>query len=288
LDRASTDRPTEADAPWDRLSGRLRVFTRHPLRNLGEYRAVRRHFKHPLRAMAIRVYPGEERLTHFELLDGRVIWLRAGRADRHIIWGNFLRDMYGLDGEERSFGLVLDVGAHIGAFAMYMAPRSKRLIAFEPAAENFELLRRNLGGPGHDHVEIHPLAVAGESGELEFHLSQKNSGGHGAFVRPENRRGEPVRVPAISLPVFLDEQGIDRVDVLKLDCQGTEYGIVESLEAWGLERIGRVVMEYHPYGEPDVVAARSEMIRRLERAGFRVAQRPRKKPDTGMIFAIRD
>jgi hypothetical protein len=54
-----------------------------------------------------------------------------------------------------------------------------------------------------------------------------------------------LQVPAISLQQILDECRLDRVDLLKLDCEGSEYPIIyeSPISCW--EKISLLSMEVH-------------------------------------------
>lgn len=57
--------------------------------------------------------------------------------------------------------LIVDVGANIGLFSLYMKQRHPRarILAFEPAPENFDALTRNLTLHGTADVVAHPYAL---------------------------------------------------------------------------------------------------------------------------------
>ena len=81
--------------------------------------------------------------------------LRYGSWDALIV-GNVLRGEYGaIDVRGK---VVVDVGAHIGGFAILAATRgARRVLAYEPAAENFRLLALNAAT--HPAIEAHRAAV---------------------------------------------------------------------------------------------------------------------------------
>ena len=58
---------------------------------------------------------------------------------------------------------------------------------------------------------------------------------------------KPVRAtaPCVSLGDLLDRRGVDRVDFLKVDCEGAEYEMFRTLDAGDWRRIDRVAMEFH-------------------------------------------
>jgi hypothetical protein len=82
-------------------------------------------------------------------------------------------------------------------------------------------------------------------------------------------QSDPVieRAPVKSLKHILDENGVDRVNYLKCDCEGGEYEIFRSLDDETFARIDKVAMEFHEYAPGQ---DRQILIDLLERHGFTV------------------
>jgi FkbM family methyltransferase len=169
---------------------------------------------------------------------------------------------------------VIDVGANAGLFSMLMLARfpRARVIACEPIAENCGLLRRNIAlNPSvRGQIEVHEAAVTGHPAE-SVRLFRENA--HDPSVvasvfqefSPEDR--EPVVVAAITLEQILSTHRLARVDLLKLDCEGSEYPIVYDTPAAVWPAIHAMVLEVHDLdGDTRNVAA---LTRRLEQLGYR-------------------
>jgi FkbM family methyltransferase len=125
------------------------------------------------------------------------------------------------------FGLAIDVGAHVGGTAAYMARHFERVIAFEAVPETFDLLCRNIPG----NVEARNQAVSDTIGEVLFeynprfsHLSHRHSG--------EKTLGKSQTVGPIPT-VTIDSLAVD-VTFLKVDVEGAEIevvrGAIETIE----------------------------------------------------------
>lgn len=278
-------------APWRRLA------LDGPVRAARDWRRFARQCRRPFRALLLRHYEGEPFLTRLDLRDGRQLWLRAGTDDARIALAVFFGDEYrtaAAAGGGR-LGVVVDVGAHIGSLSLRLQPRAERLLAFEAAPATFRVLERNLGG--RRGVELFPRAVAERPGTLRFYLSPDRGAKNSLFPALVRDATEAVDVEAVALPDVLAARGVEKIDFLKLDCEGAEYGIVRSLAAWGLERIRRLAMEYHPLpgvppadgGAVESAAASIEALEEtLRRAGFRLERVPHKRrAGRGMLYAWR-
>ncbi len=85
---------------------------------------------------------------------------------------------------------VINVGAHVGYFALLAARcvgPSGRVLAIEPAPENFALLQANVEQAGAGHVSLTNAAAWSTPGELELALSPINTGDHRVSGPDEDR-----------------------------------------------------------------------------------------------------
>jgi FkbM family methyltransferase len=151
---------------------------------------------------------------------------------------------------------ILDVGAHVGSFTVLCPewwPEAK-IVAVDPHPESFELLARNTA-----HIQDAQLlrinaAIAASDGQCLLASSVSNSR-VGEYVVElwedlDPRYGDfGVSVPAITTEALwerLNEFGITEVDLLKLDCEGAEYTILETLSHNGfLADVGWIRGEWH-------------------------------------------
>lgn len=172
-----------------------------------------------------------------------------GAVDRAILREVWERDVYGVRDVPRPPRTVLDVGAHLGGFAVLAAeswPKA-RILAGEADPDNVALLRQNL--EGRPNAEVVAAAIVGEEREaVDFYQVRDkvgmNSGG-GSCCRADPGSAV-VRVPAISVVALWREKQIDRCDFLKLDCEGAELLILKALaEAGLLGRVSSIAGEWH-------------------------------------------
>jgi FkbM family methyltransferase len=172
-----------------------------------------------------------------------------GPVDDSIVCQIWERDVYGVRELTEAPAVVVDIGAHIGAFALLarMTWPESRVIACEADPDNVRLLEQNVNG--HTGLEIVPAAVLGEERtEVEFRAVLDkvwgNSGG-GSCVRPEPGT-QTIRAPAISVRRLWAEKGITACDLLKLDCEGCEVPLLRVLAESGQLRTVRCITgEWH-------------------------------------------
>lgn len=180
---------------------------------------------------------------------------------------------------------VVDIGAGLGDFAISVARRfpGARVAAFEPFAESFALLERNLALNHATRVTARRLAIGGARGEARLNLATGVAVQH-STVREGDDTGE--HVAQAPLGAALDEVGIGSCDFLKLDCEGAEYSILRQAGADGtLARVRMIALEYHD-GVTDHTGVWLAGFLRAQ--GFIVEQRPNPVHDhIGFLYARR-
>ena len=217
--------------------------------------------------------------------------LRPRTIDRRIFRHVVIDNEYALPDRFRPEDAILDIGGHVGSFALAALRRGAgRVHTCEPDAENFALLAHNLA-PFRDRVQLRRQAVWHEpSAELGMHnpIDARNTGaGQVCLATPGQS------VSAVAFDDLVDEvAGEGRLRLVKLDCEGAEWPIL--LTSQRLHRIDELCGEYHlmPLPEPFAVhgptAFAPEDLREcLEHAGFTVRLVPLgEKPfPTGLFFA---
>ena len=155
----------------------------------------------------------------------------------------------------------VDVGAHIGYYSLLAARAvgpAGRVVSFEPSPDNFALLTENIRLNGLSKiVRAENLALGAGRGEADLHLSTCNTGDHRLYSTLDDddemfnagMHRQSVRVPVISLDEYLGREGVERVDVVKIDVQGAEMDVLLGMRQT-LARSPQVVLftEFWPHG----------------------------------------
>ena len=193
---------------------------------------------------------------------------RVNTSDILVVWEIWKAKIY--DDPRfpiRAGDVILDIGAHIGGFAVRAAQLAApgNVYAYEASRSNFDLLAENKALNNVANLHVHHTAVSDKRGEMEFFLPGDN-GALGSLLQDANSPRERVR--AVTLADILSENNIEQVDCLKMDVEGAEYGILANCSRETLERIRYIVMEYHEF--VDDSRSHRDLVRLLESHGFRV------------------
>ena len=198
----------------------------------------------------------------------------AALSDLRLRWARERRRAQRAARAERAFfaallelgpgDVALDCGANVGFHARHMARSGATVHAFEPDPLAFAELSRALGGAA--NVTLHGAAVGTAAGRATLSRSAD-------FAADPLRRtvastlmgggGEGVEVEVIDLPAFLEALPAPPA-LLKLDVEGAEVELLETLEARGLlAPIRHVFCETHERQFPALRARTFALIRRL-------------------------
>jgi FkbM family methyltransferase len=181
----------------------------------------------------------------------------------------FATDDYRLKGYSLNAPRILDIGAHIGSFTVAACHvfEGARCTSYEPAPDTFTYLKRNVVNNGLEHqVRLMPCAVTGTGASVT--LTGRGIGDStNRVVRADEHAGD-ISAPGTTLREAL--RSIDGpIDICKIDCEGAEYDIVESVDESDWSQVRALILEYHPWPERDW----SWLEERLQRGGFRVEAR---------------
>ena len=174
---------------------------------------------------------------------------------------------------------VVDIGAHIGVFAIPASKKAKKVIAFEPVIESFQRLADHIVLNEATNIVPYNFAVGEDQTLAELEYCPKfNTGGatlnisRGSLQIPDlGDEHAPPKYPI--LVKTLDSLELEACDFIKCDTEGCELLVVRG----GLETIKKfrpvMVME-HNYREES-----EEVLKLLESVGVQYKCSPIHDPD---------
>lgn len=167
----------------------------------------------------------------------------------------FMADVYEIDTlvkELPSNPVVVDIGANAGFFDFILLSKSPkaRVYAFEPMPANVQRLNDTIEKNSliKEQIKLYQMAVTGMEKEyLEIFAEDTDDNQVVASVfsgfNKSNTKG--IRVPCISLETIFSTHQLDKIDVLKMDCEGSEYDIIYNTNPQLIQKIKQMVVEVH-------------------------------------------
>ena len=177
--------------------------------------------------------------------------------------------------------IIIDVGAHIGLFSL-LASKScfaGKIFSYEPINENFEILMQNIKSNKLKNIFPFNLAVSKNTSNVKLFLD-KDESAHSIFQKNTSY----VTVESISLQKIFDDNDINFCKILKLDCEGAEYEIIDSLPDKYFEKIQNMIIEYHLADSKPELG--KDLISKIKNAGFQITTRPHHN-DMGLLIATK-
>jgi len=147
--------------------------------------------------------------------------------------------------------VIFDVGANIGATALYYAtvyPQA-HIYCFEPLPENLELLRKNTACYS-DRITVLPVGLGDHEGVFDYHRSNDpaNLGG-GTFFGVGCNPQRSIKLQVRTMASVCRELEIKSVDVFKLDAEGAELSALRGAPAGMVQQAQAVIGELHGIGD---------------------------------------
>lgn len=115
--------------------------------------------------------------------------------------------------------------------------------------------------------QFHPVGLAGECGTLQ--LAPPINEEEGSWFM-DSTGGATVEVPCLNLATLMQRCGHSHIDLLKIDIEGAEYGVLDDLLAHRLS-VKQILVEFHHGMLPGY--RRSQTIRlivKMRLAGYRL------------------
>jgi FkbM family methyltransferase len=169
--------------------------------------------------------------------------------------------------------LVIDGGANVGKVTAAFVRQGFEIHAFEPDPVASATFERRFGTNPLVHLHRAALGTRATTMRLyrtkEFsHRPQKATTSSSLFRRDKHDDANATEVQVIDLLAFI--RGLDRrVDLLKLDVEGSEVDLLEHMLDEGLDRdIGRIFVETHERHSPELAERTARLRKRIAAEGI--------------------
>lgn len=204
----------------------------------------------------------------------------TGKRDMHYV----LNEIFDLKVYNNDFvcvaenDIVFDIGFNYGFFTLNaLQYKPKKVIGFEPNPKLVKLFNQlDIG-----NVELHQAAVSNSIGKTIFyenHFSAKSSIHNDVNADTTSNSYE---VNICSFNEMVDQY--DVIDYLKVDCEGAEYEIFESIPKEFLtNRIRKIALEFH-HNINDIKVVK--LIDKIKQCGFETKIDYKDGDNTGMLYA---
>jgi FkbM family methyltransferase len=163
---------------------------------------------------------------------------------------------------------LIDVGGHIGTFALMAATRipNSRVYSIEACEETYEFLIKNIQANNLTSVYPFHLALDKTKGTTKLFYNTKDGNWGHTIVKSFSNQGEEVATD--TLTNFMTDQNIKLCDYMKLNCEGAEFNILLHTPKDILAKCKLILILYHLDLAEE--ASLDELKEHLKVAGFRL------------------
>lgn len=147
---------------------------------------------------------------------------------------------------------IIDIGANLGIVSIVLAKKNPgiKIYAFEPLRENYENLLKNieLNGIDKNIITVENKAVTKDGRNINMSININNRGGSSisdVISVNSSMSKENCGIESITLEEIVKKYKIDKIDLLKIDCEGSEYEILYNTKEDILKNIDYLVGEFH-------------------------------------------
>ena len=206
--------------------------------------------------------------------------IRTQSSDIHVFAEIWLDNVYLQKFNLNENSTVIDIGAHIGLFSLFISKKLKnaKIYSYEPNLENHNLMIENIKKNCAQNISAFNVAVSSQLGSTLLYLDEKDSAAHSVF----KKTALSVNVNSVTLEKIIKDNKISSCELLKLDCEGAEYEILMKTPKEILTKINKISLEYEKI--PEITYSIEDIISKLRSCGFRVTINETES-DRGFLYA---
>ena len=205
----------------------------------------------------------------------------------------FLEGSYNLLSPTKKPIALIDIGMNVGFTSLFYGaqPAVAKVFSYEPFTPTYKMAIANveLNAFCASKITMNNFGLAKNEGRLSVNYSLKQKGRMGLNGLPEksdvianNFWQEQIVLKPVNKEFFdIQQKVIDHFVVCKMDCEGAEYEIIDSLRSAGLLSLPDVYfIEWH-YKSP------VDIVENLVKANYNVINTTFRSLNSGMIYAIK-
>ncbi len=181
---------------------------------------------------------------YFDILLSKYLFpvrLRNNTSDITVFYQVFLAKSYELNYRINP-KVIIDCGANIGLATVFFKNKfpNAKVISIEPEDSNFKLLQENT----QKYHDVHCVKSGIWNKHANLIIKENNDGNWGFMVEEVDYENENT-ISAISITQIMNQYGIDAIDILKIDIEGSEKDLFEDNFEFWLSKTKVLIIELH-------------------------------------------
>ena len=213
----------------------------------------------------VKSFSGYNRMKFFQTCDrlGLSLDYQKNKQAATLFYNIFLQKEYADYFPFYEQATVVDIGGHFGFFSMFASrnlAQGASIYVYEPHPSNYQLLVENIERNKIQNVAAFQLAVSNQK-------SMKTLYEHTSYNHSINTNSKKtIQVESIQLADISSMNKIEKIDFLKMDCEGAEYDILLHADSSVFNKITTISLEFHDLREQNVRP--QQLVNKLVNEGF--------------------
>lgn len=182
--------------------------------------------------------------------------------------------------------VVVDIGSNLSTFIHYaLENKAAKVYSCEPTSYCLNIINKYF--KNNDKVIINDIAISDQNGYAFIDILHEGSGANKITTVDANNKREyencnKERAKTQTFKTFIEKNSIQKIDFLKIDCEGGEVFIfVDENKYFFKNKVHKIAMEYHNKQKDNIIAY-------LESLNYEVYEKNNTNVDfvIGMVYAI--
>jgi len=141
--------------------------------------------------------------------------------------------------------VVLDIGGNKGFFSLNSLQKgASKIYCVEPVKHSFEQIQKLLNG--FTNVEFFNMAVSSDNGTINMFVDHNSTASNCVTTYGDllGKNSNNVKVESININTLFEKIN-NKIDFMKIDCEGSEYDIFNTISEINLKSVKKIVVETH-------------------------------------------
>lgn len=161
-----------------------------------------------------------------------------------------------------SFGVGTDISFDLAMISNYKVTVN----AFDPTPKSIQWLQ-NQETPA--EFILHPFGLAAKSGKLDLFLPEQDAYVSGSILSDMITSNKKVSVDVNDLQSIMEMLGHPQIEILKMDIEGAEYDVIESIVENKIP-VNQILIEFHHRFPTIGIKKTKKAISLLKNAGYKI------------------
>lgn len=254
-----------------------------PVTGLARYGKLFQNIQNPFEYLADK-FTGKKKQTLNLITKPNTIHFPIHRSLYLVFKEIFLNDVYAINELVKKLPanpIIVDIGANVGFFNIILLSKIKQatVYAYEPIPANVQYFKNVISNNSslnkNSNISIYQAAVTGlpkENLTLFMEATDDNQVVASVFENFNEHNTRKITVPCVTLTQIIEQNNLSKIDLLKIDCEGSEYDIIYNTSPALLLKAKHIALEAH---DVDDKQNNFKSIKAyLEELGFQITYTP--------------